>query len=122
MYCRNCKKKVADLAVVCVHCGFPPKSGKSFCQNCGAKTDPNAVICVKCGVRLAQVGKDWLVTLLLCIFLGGLGIHRFYTGSIGIGIAQLVTLGGCGIWTLVDLILIVTGSYRDSDGYVLVRY
>lgn len=122
MYCRNCKKEVADQAVVCVSCGVPPKGGKNYCQNCGGKTDPNAVICVKCGVRLAQTGKDWLVTLLLCIFLGGLGIHRFYTGSIGIGVAQLLTLGGCGIWTLVDLILIVTGSYKDGNGAPLVRY
>lgn len=122
MYCRNCKKEVADQAVVCVGCGVPPKAGKTYCQNCGGKTDPNAVICVKCGVRLAQVGKDWLITLLLCIFLGGLGIHRFYTGSIGIGVVQLLTLGGCGIWTLVDLILIVTGSYKDGNGHPLVRY
>lgn len=60
--------------------------------------------------------KDWLVTLLLCIFLGGIGVHRFYAGKIGTGILQLINLGGCGIWTLVDLIMIITGNFTDKDG------
>jgi TM2 domain-containing membrane protein YozV len=68
-----------------------------------------------------NVGKDWLTTLLLCIFLGNIGIHRFYTGHIGIGIAQVLTLGGCGIWTLVDLIFIATDKFTDSDGNALVK-
>ena len=57
--------------------------------------------------------KDWLTTLLLCIFLGGLGVHRFYAGKIGTGILQLITVGGCGIWTLVDLIMIITGRIAN---------
>lgn len=64
-------------------------------------------------------GKDWLVTLLLCIFLGGIGVHRFYAGKIGTGILQLITCGGCGIWTLVDLIMIITGKFTDSEGNVI---
>ena len=65
--------------------------------------------------------KDWLTTLLLCIFLGWLGVHRFYTGHIVIGVIQLLTVGGCGIWALIDLIMIITDSYRDSDGRPLVK-
>lgn len=126
MYCRNCGKEVAEQAVMCVACGVPPRNGRKFCQNCGGETSPAAEICVKCGVRLAQAappgeGKDWLTSLLLCLFLGYLGIHRFYTGHTAIGIVQLLTLGCCGIWTLVDLIMIITGSFRDKNGYALVK-
>lgn len=61
--------------------------------------------------------KDWIVTLLLSLFLGGLGVHRFYVGKIGTGILQLLTLGGCGIWTLIDIIMIATGNFKDKDGH-----
>lgn len=60
--------------------------------------------------------KDWLVTLLLCLFLGSVGGHRFYTGKIGTGILQLITVGGCGIWTIIDLITIISGKFKDKDG------
>lgn len=65
--------------------------------------------------------KDWLTTLLLCLFLGGLGGHRFYTGHTGIGVAQLFTLGGCGIWALIDLINIATDKFRDANGQPLLK-
>ena len=60
--------------------------------------------------------KDWLVTLLLSLFVGSLGVHRFYVGKIGTGILQLITLGGCGVWTLIDIIMIATGNFKDKDG------
>lgn len=63
--------------------------------------------------------KEWLTTLLLCLFLGALGGHRFYTGHTGIGIAQLLTLGGCGIWALIDLIMIITDKFTDASGQPL---
>lgn len=63
--------------------------------------------------------KEWLVTLLLCLFVGTFGIHRFYVGKIGTGILQIITLGGCGIWTLIDLIMIITGNFKDKDGNVI---
>lgn len=59
---------------------------------------------------------DQLTAFLLCFFLGTLGIHRFYLGYYGIGIIQLLTLGGFGIWALIDLILIITGDLQPKDG------
>ncbi len=60
--------------------------------------------------------KSWIATVLLCQFLGTLGVHRFYTGRIVSGIFQLLTFGGFGIWTLIDLIMIITGSFTDNYG------
>ena len=60
--------------------------------------------------------RSYVVTLLLAFFLGFLGVHRFYTGYVFIGVIQLLTDGGCGIWTLIDNIALVMNSYRDADG------
>jgi hypothetical protein len=63
--------------------------------------------------------KDYTVTLLLSFFLGGLGIHRFYTGHIGLGVLQLLTFGGCGIWSLIDFIRICFNNFKTGDGQEL---
>ena len=60
--------------------------------------------------------KNFMTTLLLSIFLGGLGGHRFYVGKIGTGIAMLLTLGGLGVWYIIDFVMIVTGKFTDSNG------
>jgi hypothetical protein len=108
-----------------------------FCSNCGALIDDKAVVCVKCGVPTPNFksqssagilnsvdpaeGYDWLTTLLLCFFVGAFGVHSFYTKKTGIGVAQLVTLGGCGIWALIDFVMILVGSFKDGQGRPLVR-
>ncbi len=66
--------------------------------------------------------KKILIAFLLCFFLGGLGIHRFYVGKIGTGILMLVTLGGLGIWTLIDLIILAVGAFTDKDGNKLTQW
>ena len=66
-------------------------------------------------------GYDWTVALVLSILVGEFGVDRFYTGSIMLGILKLITFGGCGIWWIIDIILIVTGSYKDAYGRPLVR-
>lgn len=73
------------------------------------KSDPN-------------VGEyQWIVALVLCLFLGFLGAHRFYTGKIGTGLAMLLTAGGLGVWTLIDFIIILAGAYRDHNDKELAR-
>jgi len=60
--------------------------------------------------------KQYVTTLLLSFFLGGLGVDRFYLGYTGMGVGKLLTLGGCGIWSLVDFILIAMRKVTDSQG------
>jgi TM2 domain-containing membrane protein YozV len=66
--------------------------------------------------------KKRLVALLLCFFLGVLGAHRFYVGKVGSGIAQLLTLGGLGIWALIDLIMIICGAFKDNEGNTITEW
>jgi TM2 domain-containing membrane protein YozV len=66
--------------------------------------------------------KSRLVAVLLCLLFGVFGAHRFYVGKIGTGILMLVTFGGFGIWALIDLILVIVGSFRDKEGRLVFRW
>ncbi|MDR1626729.1 MAG: TM2 domain-containing protein [Spirochaetia bacterium] len=102
---------------------------EAFCSSCGAIIKKEAEICPKCGVRQYKatsgnkmdVSTNWLTLLLLSVFLGELGVDRFYVGKIGTGILKLITLGGCGIWWLIDLIMIICGKFTDSNGNVITK-
>ena len=60
--------------------------------------------------------KGFVPTLLICFFVGFLGVHRFYVGKVGTGILMLLTFGGLGIWSLIDFIMIACGAFKDSEG------
>ncbi len=66
--------------------------------------------------------KSWTITMLLSLFLGEFGFHRFYTGYVGIGILQLLTFGGCGLWSLIDFFAILLNKYKDVDGNELADF
>jgi len=65
--------------------------------------------------------KEWLTALLLSFFVGGFGVDRFYLGYTGLGVAKLLTGGGCGIWALIDFIMIVMNKIPDSEGRPLKK-
>ena len=104
-----------------------------FCQKCGKEISAEASFCPACGapVRPATMSPGYrpekavspysrLAALLLCFFLGWLGVHRFYVGKVGTGVAMIFTFGGLGIWTLIDFIMIIVGGFTDANGrYVL---
>lgn len=94
-----------------------------YCRKCGHEIDDEAVICVYCGCQVNNFfpinNRSWVVTLLLCIFCGGVSAHRFYTGYIGIGILQILTFQGLGLWWLIDLIAILCRVYRTRSGDLL---
>jgi TM2 domain-containing membrane protein YozV len=108
--------------IFCSSCGAVIKKGVKFCPNCGkspsavSSTEEHYANTVSLSDIREQREQHWMITLLLCIFLGGIGVHRFYVGKIGTAILMILTLGGLGIWWLIDLITIIVGKFRDKNG------
>ena len=86
MFCRNCSNELGENSIVCVKCGFDPKSEKNFCHNCGVETNEKQIICVKCGVGFQNLTKRSSSTLSK----EG-GYDGFYKSS-----DEKVVLGVCG--------------------------
>lgn len=101
-----------------------------YCKKCGAAIDDDSVACPKCGSLTGVNGgalagaseKSRLVAFLFCFFLGGFGAHRFYVGKTGTALAMLFTLGGLGVWTFIDWIMILAGKFTDKDGRILANW
>ena len=95
-----------------------------FCKNCGKEISDEAQACPGCGQPVVAVNvspKSKVAGILLCFFLGVLGVHRFYVGKIGTGVVQLLTLGGLGIWALIDLVMLICGKFTDGQGKLLAN-
>ena len=108
-----------------------------FCNKCGKEIDDDALICPHCGCGTVNYIRDQAraetraqlqptpelkkrtTAMILCIFLGCFGAHRFYVGKIGTGVLWLLTMGFCGIGALIDLICIIGGTFTDEMGNTL---
>lgn len=108
----------AVSTIFCTHCGCGISSASKFCPKCGK--NPRSIPdpwddAVKYNSNIKE-SKSWLVTLLLCLFLGWLGAHRFYTRRYVSAVFYVLTCGWWGIGALVDLIVILCHKFTDADG------
>ena len=126
MYCRECGKKVNENAVACTGCGVNPKLSKNFCGECGVKTKDNQIVCLKCGVSLggsSSVGgsstgeKSKIIAFLLALFLGSIGVHKFYLGYNTQGIIMLLC-GTVGWFLLVPPFVIAIIALIEAIMYI----
>ena len=119
MFCKNCGEGLNDNQAICEKCGVKVGDGNAFCANCGKPVDPNAEVCMSCGVAVKKAGgdlagQDKIVMILVCLFLGGLGIHNFMMGETKKGIFRIIMSFFCGlgaIFALIDLVKIAMGTY-----------
>jgi len=96
-----------------------------FCSACGTQMHVTAAACPKCGARPTPGSlstRRILPAVLLLVFVGWLGAHRFYVGKVGTAILFILTLGGLGLWWLIDLIMLLVGSFTDKDGNQLTLW
>lgn len=116
-----------DNQAICIKCGVKVGEGNAYCANCGKPIDANAQVCTSCGVAIKKAtknynGHDKIVIILICLFLGGLGIHNFMMGENKKGIFRIIMSCLCGIgsiFALIDLIKIAMDNYViDPDKLV----
>lgn len=111
MFCSKCGEMIPDDAAFCPKCGSPV--GGSPVNSAPPTIDQRIYV----DVNYNNISpKSRTLAAVLCFFLGGLGIHRFYVGKVGTGILWMVTLGLFGFGALVDFIVILCGGFKDSYG------
>jgi TM2 domain-containing membrane protein YozV len=117
--CPNCGTRLDKDAMFCTKCGAKQPDTEGCAQNNNGYNNQNQTMNNNSNQYSEQVegiNTKWLATLLLCFFVGCFGVHRFYNRRIGTGILMLITGGLCGIWTIIDLIMIVVGKFKDNNG------
>jgi TM2 domain-containing membrane protein YozV len=113
-------QEAAREEIFCYSCGTKISTSAAFCPNCGAKQNMAAGQMVAAAHNITvALDLDYITLLLLALFLGGLGAHRFYARKIGTGILMLLTGGGLGIWWLIDFIIVFCGKFTDKNGDVI---
>lgn len=123
IYCYSCGSKIRKDVQFCPNCSA--KMENSFGSNSPSSRSPSSDRfgnpSTSQNPSAKGVSEDWLLVLLLCCFLGTFGIHRFYVGKIGTGVLMLLTGGGCGLWTIYDIIIIATGKFSKLNGELISR-
>lgn len=132
MYCKNCGNPISNYDTRCSKCGLNLNNTQFVCSNCGSPISPSDNVCSNCGANIIHnvnvsytryEQKSKIAAGLLGIFLGGFGVHNFYLGYIGKGIAQIISTFCFGIgfiWGFIEGILILTGSIStDANGIPL---
>ena len=104
----------------CPYCDEVINLNAKKCKHCGEFLDPT--LAKRNGSLAGRSDKKILPAFILCWFFGAFGVHRFYVGKTGTGIIQLFTLGGLGIWALIDLITIIMGNFTDADGNKITQW
>jgi len=104
LFCTNCGSPVSEHAITCPSCGANPFKQRKFCRRCGIALNPDQGMCIKCGAAISSMTKgnqkSRIAAALLALFLGGIGIHKFYLGSWGWGLIYLIFC-----WTYVPALL-----------------
>lgn len=100
MPCHSCDAEISAIARECPHCGAIQFDARS----------------ASVAMRDVPSERRGLTAGLLCLIVGVFGAHRFYVGKHGTGLLMLLTIGGLGIWWLADLIMLITGQFRDDEG------
>ena len=117
-FCKHCGNKIADVAVICPHCGCQVESMNQPAQpnivinNANTNTNTNNNIN---GAMFGIRTKNKWVAFILCFLLGYLGVHKFYEGKVGTGLLYLFTFGVFGIGWLVDCIILL---FKPNPYYV----